>query len=120
MLKIYTYSKCSTCRRALQFLSGHKLAFRDIAIREQPPSRDELRRMLAIYGGDIRRLFNTSGQDYRALDLKTRLPRLSADEAIDLLSRHGNLVKRPFLLTPTGGRVGFKEEEWSGLLGLER
>ncbi len=76
--------------------------------------------MLDIYGGDIRRLFNTSGQDYRALDLKTRLPRMSADEAIDLLSRNGNLVKRPFLLTRGGGRVGFNEEEWSGLLGLER
>lgn len=120
MLKIYTYSKCSTCREALHFLTGHRQQFHEIAIREQPPSRDELRRMLTIYGGDMRRLFNTSGQDYRALDLKTRLPRMSTDETIELLSRNGNLVKRPFLLTPTGGRVGFKEEEWSELLGLKR
>jgi Spx/MgsR family transcriptional regulator len=68
--------------------------------------------MLQIYEGGVRKLFNTSGQDYKALNLKDKLPTMSVDQAIDLLSKNGNLVKRPFLLTERGGIVGFKEEEW--------
>ena len=71
--------------------------------------------MLEIYDGELRRLFNTSGTDYKALNMKDKLPTLSVDEAITLLSQNGNLVKRPFALTGKGGVVGFKEEEWRKL-----
>lgn len=71
--------------------------------------------MLKVYRGDVRRLFNTSGQDYRRLDLKSKLSTMTSDEAIDLLSGNGNLVKRPFVVTKDGGLVGFKEEEWARL-----
>ena len=114
-LKIYTYANCGTCRKALQYLVAKGVECRVIPIREQPPSRTELQRMLRIYDGNIRKLFNTSGQDYQKLNLKERLPRLSADEAIDLLAGNGNLVKRPFVLTENDGRVGFKEAEWETL-----
>lgn len=114
-LKIYAYANCGTCRKALQFLAAKGVDYRLIPIREQPPSRAELRRMLHIYGGNIRKLFNTSGQDYQKLNLKERLARLSADEAIDLLAGNGNLVKRPFVLTEKCGRVGFKKEAWESL-----
>ncbi len=111
-VKIYVYEKCGTCRRALQFLQSRKVPFTAIPIREQPPTRAELRRMLDIYGGEIRKLFNTSGLDYQAQNLKDKLPKLTTDEAIALLAGNGNLVKRPFVLTDQSGRVGFKEEEW--------
>jgi len=68
--------------------------------------------MLAVYEGDMRRLFNTSGQDYKALNLKDKLPSLGQDEALKLLAGNGNLVKRPFLLAGSRGLVGFKEAEW--------
>jgi arsenate reductase len=67
--------------------------------------------MLKTYGGEIRRLFNTSGQYYRALGQGKRLSTLSEDAAIGLLAGNGNLVKRPFVLTPRGGTVGFSPEE---------
>ena len=114
-LKIYTYANCGTCRKALQYLVAKGVECRVIPIREQPPSRTELQRMLRIYDGNIRKLFNTSGQDYQKLNLKERLPRLSVNEAIDLLATNGNLVKRPFVLTENDGRVGFKEAEWETL-----
>jgi len=112
-LRVYTYEKCDTCRKALKFLAAKKVAHEVIPIRQQPPTVAELRAMLAHVGGDLRRLFNTSGQDYRALDLKSRLPKLSEDEALELLASNGNLVKRPFVLTPKSGVVGFREEEWA-------
>jgi arsenate reductase (glutaredoxin) len=116
MLRLYSYDKCSTCRNALQFLATHGRKPEVLPIREQPPTTAELQRMLALMGGELRRLFNTSGRDYKALGMKDRLPKLSEAEAIDLLSKNGNLVKRPFLLTKNGGAVGFSEEVWKELI----
>jgi len=115
-VRIYEYQGCDTCRRAKQFLAARGLAFEAIPIREQPPTKAELKRMLAIYGGDLRRLFNTSGGDYKAMKLADRLPKLTVDEALALLAANGNLVKRPFVLTDQGGLVGFKEPEWEKLV----
>jgi arsenate reductase (glutaredoxin) len=115
MWKVYAYAGCGTCRNALQFLRERGIKHEVLAIREQPPTKPELRRMLAIYGGEVRKLFNTSGQDYKALGLATTLPGLSLDAALELLAQNGNLVRRPFVLTKTGGAVGFKEDEWRRL-----
>ena len=116
-LRLYEYKGCDTCRRAKKFLESRGLAFDAIPIREQPPTESELKRMLAIYGGDLRRLFNTSGGDYKAMKLAERLPKLTDAEALGLLAANGNLVKRPFLLADKSGLVGFKQPEWEKLLG---
>ena len=115
-LRVYAYANCDTCRKALKFLAAKKVAHDVMPIREQPPTIAELRTMLGHVGGDLRKLFNTAGQDYRALDLKTRLPKMKVDEALALLASNGNLVKRPFALTKTTGVVGFREEEWAKLI----
>lgn len=115
MLKVYAYQGCSTCKNALKWLKAQGIAHQEIAIRETPPSIPELRSMLAAKGGDLRPLFNTSGQDYRALGMKDKLPTLSTDEALAMLAANGNLVKRPFALDESAGvhLVGFKETEWA-------
>lgn len=113
MIKIYTYQKCSTCRKATQWLRSQGLAFEEHPIRETPPSKSELESMLNTYGGDLRKLFNTSGLDYRALGLKERLPTMAKKEALQLLAQNGNLVKRPFLLAGSFKSAGFREEDWS-------
>lgn len=115
-MKIHTYAKCDTCRKAVKWLREKGHSFEEVPIRETPPSPDELRRMLAFYDGDLRRLFNTSGQDYRALGIKDKLAGLTPDEAIALLAGNGNLIKRPFLLHRDRGLVGFKEDEWAKML----
>ncbi len=115
-MKVYIYKNCDTCRKAVQWLKANGLKFEEVPIREQPPTKTELNRMLAVYDGNIRKLFNTSGQDYKALGMKDKLPGLSKDAALNLLSGNGNLVKRPFLLTDGAAVVGFDEAEWKNLL----
>lgn len=117
-LKFYEYSGCGTCKKARKFLEAHDVEFNAIPIREQPPSKAELKKMLKAYDGNIRRLFNTSGRDYKELKLSEKLPSMSDAEAIDLLAATGNLVKRPFVPAAGGGLVGFKEDEWRALLEL--
>lgn len=118
MLKIYAYSGCSTCKSALKWLKQHAIAFEEVPIRETPPSLAELTAMLAAYKGDLRKLFNVSGLDYRTLGLKDKLPAMSADAALKLLAGNGNLVKRPFAIDTKYNvhLVGFKEPEWQAAL----
>lgn len=114
-LKIFQYEKCSTCVNALKFLDRHKLSYERVSITDQPPTVTELRSMLKFLNGDLKRLFNTSGQVYREMKLGEKLPHLSEGEALELLAKNGKLVKRPFVLTDKKGTVGFKEEEWKKL-----
>ena len=112
VIKVYQYDKCGTCQKAFRFLDRHKVAYQKVAIRDNPPTAEELKKMLEDVGGNIRRLFNTSGQDYRSLKIGERLDSMPNEEAIALLASHGNLVKRPFVVTGKRGLVGFNEEEW--------
>jgi len=115
-LTIYTLRNCSTCRAAVKWLETHQVAYREKPIRETPPDQVELRAMLAAQRGEWRRLFNTSGQEYRALGLAQKLPLMSEAEALALLAGNGRLVKRPFLLGPGVALVGFDEKNWSAML----
>ncbi len=113
-LTVYTYSNCDSCRRAVKWLRGRGLDFVEKPIRETPPSVAELKRMLAAQGGEMRKLFNTSGLDYRAQGLGEKLPSMTEAAALALLAGNGNLVKRPFLLGADGlGLVGFNEAVWA-------
>src|SRR5690348_8801969 len=111
-LKIYTLAQCSTCRKATQWLRSRGIAFNEQPIRETPPSEAELGTMIAAKGGDLRKLSNTGSQDYRDAKLSERVAQLSADDAVSLWRRNGNLVKRPFVLGEGVALVGFKEPEW--------
>ena len=115
-LRVWAYQGCDACRKARKFLAERKVAHELIAIREHPPGVAELRAMLGHVGGELRRLFNTSGGDYQALRMKDRLPGMSVDEALALLATNGKLVKRPFALGKDRGAVGFKPEEWERLV----
>lgn len=106
---LYEYSKCSTCRKAIQFLDKKKVAYKKKDITETPPTLQELKKMLKHY--ELKRLLNTSGQVYREIG-KEKISRMSESELLQLLSKNGRLIKRPFLFTPKRGLVGFKEEEW--------
>ena len=110
-LKVYCYDKCGTCKKALAYLDRNAITYQRIPIREKPPSKTTLKKMLR-YQGAIEKLFNTSSKDYKEGNFRERLPSLSADDAIEILSETGNLVKRPFVLGDDFGLVGFKEADW--------
>jgi arsenate reductase len=110
---LYIYNKCSTCQNALKFLERKNVSFVRKEIVETPPSVEELRTMLDYVGGDLKKILNTSGQLYREMQLTEKLKSMSEENAILLLSQHGMLVKRPFLLGDDFGLLGFKEIEWS-------
>lgn len=116
MIKIYEYSKCSTCKKALQYLNTKGILYKKFDIVENPPTLDELKKMLQFLkasGGGLKNLFNTSGVQYRELNISEKLKNgLTEREALQLLAENGKLIKRPFLLSTQMGHVGFKSEDW--------
>ncbi len=111
-LKIYLHPKCSTCKKATDWLTVNAVTYEPVDIRTDAPSLAELQAMRE-HVSSISKLFNTSGMEYQKLGLKDRLPDMSEDEALQLLSTNGMLVKRPFALGNASGVTGFKEAEWA-------
>ena len=111
-LTFYAHPKCSTCEGARAWLGENGLAFVEKDIRTAPPSLAEMRAMLKGQGGEVRRLCNTSGIEYRAQGLSAKLPTLTEAAALSLLAGNGMLIKRPFLIGPRVALVGFKEPAW--------
>ena len=113
-MRAYLHPKCSTCKNALKFLQTHfkKNQYELVDITKRPPSQAELKKMLKFYDGNIKKLFNTSGQLYRQLNLTEKLKIMSNEDALLLLANNGMLVKRPFLVGKEFGLVGFNEAAW--------
>lgn len=110
------YPKCSTCQKAKKWLDAQGVTYTDRDIVTDNPTADELRHWHERSGLPLKRFFNTSGLQYRALELKDRLPGMSEDEQFRLLASDGMLVKRPILVGEGFVRVGFRPAEWDEAL----
>ena len=115
-LEFYGYSKCSTCRKAKAWLEEQGITYLEFPIRENPPKAPNIRAMIQAYGGQVKKVLNTSSRDYRENGLKDRLPHLSQEALIEMLLENGNLIKRPFLFGPGVHLVGFKPDQWERIL----
>ena len=112
MLKVYCYSKCSTCKKALKWLNENGIEYESIDIKADHPDEETLRKYYAVSGLPLKRFFNTSGMQYRELELSKKLPGMSEDEQFGLLAGDGMLVKRPLLVGKDFVLTGFKQDEW--------
>ncbi|WP_108670632.1 arsenate reductase family protein [Peribacillus acanthi] len=113
MLKFYWYPKCGTCRNAKKWLDQQGIAFNEIHIVENPPSKKELEELYQNSGLELKKFFNTSGQKYRELGIKDKMKTASESELLDLLASDGMLIKRPIVTDGSKVTVGFKEEEFN-------
>lgn len=110
------YPPCSTCKKAKKWLDDHGVAYEARDIKQDNPTQEELRAWQARSGLPLKRFFNTSGQLYRSLQLKEKLPAMPEAEQLALLAGDGMLVKRPLAVGEDFVLVGFKEAEWEQTL----
>ena len=115
-MQFVCYPKCSTCQKARLFLEQNGVVFEERHIKEQNPTKQELRQWYEHSGLPLKRFFNTSGLQYKALSLKDKLPTMTEEEQLELLATDGMLVKRPILLTGERVLVGFRQPEWEAAL----
>lgn len=116
VVKVYQYSKCSTCRKALKWLDGRGVDYEPVDIVSAPPKKQELQRALKS-GVPLKKLFNTSGASYRDGKFGERLPSMSEAQALDALAADGKLIKRPLVLGKGLALVGFDAAAYDEKLG---
>lgn len=116
MIKFICYPRCTTCQKAKKWLDDNNIEYELRDIKADNPMLDELKLWHAASGLPLKRFFNTSGLLYKSLDLKNKLPSMTEDEMLQLLSSDGMLVKRPLLVGEGWVLVGFKESEWEDQL----
>ena len=106
------YPPCTTCKKAKKWLDDNCISYEDRHIKENNPTYEELKTWYEKSGLPLKKFFNTSGIQYRALELKDKLPGMSEEEQLQLLATDGMLVKRPLVVTETAVLTGFKAEDW--------
>ncbi|HIV97594.1 MAG TPA: arsenate reductase family protein [Candidatus Agathobaculum stercoravium] len=110
------YPKCTTCQKAARWLEEQGVAAEVRDIKQDNPTEQELRTWHKMSGLPLKRFFNTSGLQYKALGLKDKLPQMTEDEQFALLATDGMLVKRPLLIGEDFALPGFKQAEWEDKL----
>lgn len=113
MVDFICYPKCSTCQKALKWLEDKGLEYTLRDIKANNPAREELAAWHRMSGVSLRKFFNTSGLLYKSLGLKDKLPAMSEEEMLELLSSDGMLVKRPLVIGGDFVLIGFKEAQWA-------
>ncbi|MDP6712069.1 MAG: Spx/MgsR family RNA polymerase-binding regulatory protein [Nitrospinaceae bacterium] len=109
-MKLYSYNKCGTCRKAKKFLDAKNVSYDEINITETPPTKSVLKKAIKAKG--MKKLFNTSGEQYKKLKIKDQVGTMTEAQAIDLLAGNGRLVKRPIAVAGDRITVGFDESEY--------
>lgn len=116
MIQFICYPKCSTCRKAQQWLDSQGIPYTLRDIKSHNPTVDELSEWYALSGLPLKKFFNTSGLLYKSMDLKNRLPHMTQQEMLELLATDGMLVKRPLLIGEDFVLTGFREADWQEAL----
>lgn len=116
MIKVYCYSRCSTCKKALSWLDSNGYKYDLIDIKTQNPDEKTLRSLHKKTGLPLKKFFNTSGILYREMELSKKLPSMTEDQQFALLASDGMMVKRPLLVTDSAVIPGFKEDLWKEVL----
>ena len=116
MLKFICYPKCTTCQKARKWLDENNISYEFRDIKTENPSLEELTTWYELSGLPLRKFFNTSGNLYKEMALKDKLPHMTEDEMLDLLATDGMLVKRPIYVKGDTVLVGFKVAQWENLL----
>ena len=112
MIKVYCYSRCSTCKKAINWLNDNNIEYELIDLKLKPPKREEIEEYYELSNLPLRKFFNTSGLKYKELGLSQKIDNLSNNEKLDLLSSDSMLIKRPMVILNNKVLLGFKEAEW--------
>jgi arsenate reductase len=111
-LVVYHYPKCSTCAKAIRWLSDRDIAFRTIDITAEPPSAAQLEQVAGLANLPSSKLFNTSGVSYREGKFGERIKSMSDRERFAALAADGKLIKRPLVIAQKFALVGFSAEAY--------
>lgn len=118
MLTVYGYKKCSTCTKAKRYLTSQGAEVDFIDMVESTPDKEELSEIINRGEYEIDDFFNKRGKKFKELELGEKLPEMSDDEKLEILSSDGMLIKRPFVVSKDTVILGFKEDVYAESFNL--
>jgi arsenate reductase len=102
-IRIYHNPGCGTSRNTLALIRNSGVEPEVIDYLKTPPSREELRDMIAKAGLTVREAIREKNTPYAELGLDN--PELTDDALLDAMVAHPILINRPFVVTPRGVRL---------------
>ena len=102
-ITIYHNPACGTSRNTLALIRNSGAEPTVILYLETPPSRDELKKLIADMGIGVRDLLRKNTEPYEQLGLAE--DRFSNDELLDAMLAHPILINRPVVVTPLGTKL---------------
>lgn len=98
---IYHNPRCSTSRNTLQLLRDKGIEPTVVKYLENPPTRDELAKMISDAGLKVRQAIRAK----EALFTELNLADASDDELLDAMVANPILIERPLVVTDLGVRL---------------
>ncbi|MGM4910608.1 arsenate reductase (glutaredoxin) [Rhizobium sp. 768_B6_N1_8] len=105
---IYHNPECGTSRNTLAMIRNAGIEPSVIEYLQNPPSRDELVKMIADAGLSVRGAIREKGTPYAELGLDN--PDLTDEQLLDAMLKDPILINRPFVITPLGTRLARPSE----------
>ena len=102
-ITIYHNPACGTSRNTLEMIRNSGNEPTVIHYLENPPSRDELVKLIADMGISVRALLRKNVEPYEELGLA--VDKFTDDQLIDFMLQHPILINRPIVVTPLGTRL---------------
>ncbi|GAA0383138.1 Spx/MgsR family RNA polymerase-binding regulatory protein [Bacillus horti] len=114
MIELYTFSSCTSCRKAREILTEHHIPFKERNMNTEPLSKDEIYHILAHTTNGTTDIMSKRSQDVK--ELEVNFDEISLNKWVDLVHNNPGMLRRPLLLTNDHLIVGYNKEEYEGIV----
>ncbi|MDD2829081.1 MAG: arsenate reductase family protein [Sulfuricurvum sp.] len=111
MVTVYGIKNCGSVKKALTFLTTHKIEYTFVDFKTTPVDSKKISEWCDK--SDLSLLLNTKGTTYKNLDLKSL--DLSNNDKIEWMTKENRLIKRPVIEYGSNVIIGFNQTQYEGL-----
>ncbi|MBJ6745106.1 transcriptional regulator Spx [Streptococcus sp. 121] len=109
MIKIYTVSSCTSCKKAKTWLTQHQLSYKEKNIGKDGITREELMAILSKTDNGVASI--VSSKNRYAKSLGVDLEDLPLSEVVDIILENPRILKSPIMVDEKRLQVGYKEDD---------
>ena len=109
MIKIYTVSSCTSCKKAKNWLNAHQLSYNEHNLGKEAITKEEILDILTKTENKMANI--VSSKNHYAKSLDCDIDELSISEVIDIITANPRILKSPILIDEKRLQVGYKEDD---------
>lgn len=109
MIKIYTVSSCTSCKKAKNWLNAHQLSYNEHNLGKEAITKEEILDILTKTENGVASIVSSKNRYAKSLDCD--IDELSVSEVIDIITANPRILKSPILIDEKRLQVGYKEDD---------